>query len=100
MSAKVLLRKLAKNSSDAVEWSLEPLVSSTPSLYQLPPLEEGAQTNFSLLRILCNNTCTSAPIDQNQYFSVKEVLILMFMIGLWIYSILLTRKAWYRLLKE
>ena len=31
---------------------------------------------------------------------VKEVIIIIGMLGLWFYSILLTRKAWYRLLKE
>ncbi|TRY70749.1 hypothetical protein TCAL_07346 [Tigriopus californicus] len=30
----------------------------------------------------------------------KEVIIVILMLLLWLYSILLTRKAWYRLLKE
>ena len=31
---------------------------------------------------------------------VKEILIVLGMLGLWFYSIVLTRKAWYRILKE
>jgi len=31
---------------------------------------------------------------------VKEIIIVLGMLGLWFYSILLTRKAWYRILKE
>lgn len=30
----------------------------------------------------------------------KEIIIVLLMLGLWIYSIILTRKAWYRILKE
>ena len=30
----------------------------------------------------------------------KEIIIVFLMLGLWVYSILLTRKAWYRILKE
>ena len=31
---------------------------------------------------------------------VKEIIIVLGMLGLWFYSIVLTRKAWYRILKE
>ena len=30
----------------------------------------------------------------------KEIFIVIMMLGLWVYSIILTRKAWYRILKE
>lgn len=30
----------------------------------------------------------------------KEIVIVMLMLALWLYSIALTRKAWYRILKE
>ena len=30
----------------------------------------------------------------------KEVIIVLLMLALWLYSIALTRKAWYRILKE
>ena len=30
----------------------------------------------------------------------KEIIIVCLMLALWIYSILLTKKAWYRILKE
>ena len=30
----------------------------------------------------------------------KEIIIVVLMLGLWVYSIILTRKAWYRILKE
>lgn len=30
----------------------------------------------------------------------KEIFIVVMMLGLWVYSIILTRKAWYRILKE
>ena len=30
----------------------------------------------------------------------KEIIIVVLMLGLWAYSIMLTRKAWYRILKE
>ena len=30
----------------------------------------------------------------------KEIIIVVLMLALWIYSIVLTRKAWYRILKE
>ncbi len=30
----------------------------------------------------------------------KEIIIVVLMLALWIYSIILTRKAWYRILKE
>ncbi len=30
----------------------------------------------------------------------KEVIIVVAMLGLWIYSIVITRRAWYRILKQ
>ena len=50
---------------------------------------------YSSLNCNMSSTCYGG-VYQGEY-SVKEMVIIVFMLGLWLYSILLTRKA-YRIL--
>ena len=40
-----------------------------------------------------------APTDFSE-IPAKEIIIVILMLGLWVYSIILTRRAWYQFLKE
>lgn len=61
-----------------------------------------SSSNASLLDCIThpgNMTVVHKPTNLAE-IPVKEILIVLGMLGLWFYSIVLTRKAWYRILKE
>ncbi len=48
-----------------------------------------------------NSTIIAAPEPTDlSEIPAKEIIIVILMLSLWLYSIVLTRKAWYRILKE
>ena len=53
--------------------------------------------------------CTTSTTNQQDFqqnstnladIPAKEIIIVMLMLSLWMYSIILTRRAWYQFLKE
>ena len=50
--------------------------------------------------ILGNSTYIGPKATNLSDIPAKEIFIVIMMLGLWVYSIILTRKAWYRILKE
>ena len=64
----------------------------------------GVTTTTSLpIQTTCiNGTSYKLGIEPTDFSAIptKEIIIVIFMLLLWFYSLMLTRKAWYKLLKE
>jgi len=103
----------SSNSGAGVIKDLETTLGPLPSLLndsfsgiENDELLLGSASNGSFLD--CTNHLQSDNITHHHLhkatnFSeipVKEIIIVLGMLGLWFYSIVLTRKAWYRILKE
>jgi hypothetical protein len=73
-------------------------VTKLPSLFE----DDLSQSNETALD--CQNqpniTRIGPQVTNLSEIPAKEIIIVFIMLGLWLYSIVLTRKAWYRLLKE
>ena len=85
-------------------------VITNASVTTLSPLgDENSDTKNETLvdcsMTVANNSSTSdvvvgPKVTNLEEIPAKEIIIVILMLGLWLYSIVLTRKAWVKILKE
>jgi len=76
--------------------------SSTSSSLPTPAVTTTVTTTLPYLTTCINGTSYKLGLEPVDFSAIptKEIVIVIMMLALWLFSILQTRKAWYRLLKE
>ena len=104
-ATSLLLSALVDNSdnNNATNVTADPRVDDLSSTAASSAVTAAVTTTSLPYPTTCiNGTSYKLGIEPTDFSAIptKEIIIVILMLLLWVYSIILTRKAWYRLLKE